>query len=97
MQSYIKSPKQIALRFGKIVRRIREGGGWSQAAIAEKAQMTTEALVAIEHGTYKTDIYEVMCLAFALHKPVHLLMPSLVGYKLEGGDDGERRAVAEGH
>ena len=90
MQSYIKSPKQIALRFGQIVKRIRKGANWSLAEVAEKAQMTEEALDAIEHGRYKTDIYEVLSLALALHKPVHLLMPSLVGYKPEGTDNGER-------
>ena len=90
MQSYIKSPKQIALRFGQIVRRIRKEGGWSQDEVAEKAQIRESAVVDIENGLYKTDIYEVLSLAFALQKPVHRLMPSLVGYKQEGTDNGER-------
>ncbi len=90
MKSYIKSPKQIALRFGQMVRRIRKEQGLTETQLAVAAQMTATAIHDVERGVYSTDIYEVLQLAMALKISPPKLLPSLIGYSTKGAATDER-------
>ena len=98
MKSYIKSPKQIALRFGQKVRRIRKEHGLTETQLAVAAQMTATAIHDVERGMYATDLYEVLQLAMALKISPEKLLPPLIGYSMKGTvtDGHESREVAVG-
>ena len=94
MQSYIKSPKQIAHRFGQMVKKARKDIGWTRNELAQRTDMSEQSIREIEGGTYSTDLYELLRLSFALKMPVHFMTPSLIGYR-EGSMEREQNDTAD--
>ncbi len=70
------APTALAIRFGALVRRLREERGWSQEAFAEYADLNRGYIGEIERGGSMPSLVTVGKLACALGLRPSLLMSS---------------------
>lgn len=71
----------MSCEFGERVRITREMCGYSQAALAEKIDMSTNHISAIERGIYEPRVDTLMRLATALGKSADYLLLGVIDDK----------------
>jgi transcriptional regulator with XRE-family HTH domain len=65
----------VAVRFGKLLREVREGAGISQEKLAELASLHRTYVSSVERGKRNISIENIERLALALGVPMRDLMP----------------------
>jgi XRE family transcriptional regulator, aerobic/anaerobic benzoate catabolism transcriptional regulator len=81
---------------GEGVRKRRHSGGWTQAQLAERAELSPRFLAQLEAGLGNISISRLAQVAEALHQPLHDLIPrtSLTRSKQARHDPARRRMIA---